>query len=79
MFRKIENHKITAAIANNGKRVTVMCDDGWEDIIDHIRDIENEQEGRDYLAACGFEEYDPNAHLKAQGMVFINGCYRMPG
>lgn len=82
MFRQINNHKRTATVGFNrriGKMmVTVMCDDGWEDILDHHFDVANEQEGRARLIAMGFEEFDPNAHLKAMGMVFINGCYRMP-
>lgn len=77
MFRQIDNHKRTAAIGTDN-RVRVFIDDGWEDILDHHFDVVDEAEGRERLTAMGFEEFDPNAHLKAQGMVFINGTYRMP-
>ena len=77
MFRQIVNHKRTAQVGRDN-RVRVMCDDGWEDILDHHFDVANEAEGTARLIDMGFEEYDPNARLKAQGMVFINGCYRMP-
>jgi hypothetical protein len=80
MFRKIDNHKRTASVGfvNGGWRITAMCDDGWDDIIDFWSPVANEAEGVETLKSMGYEEYDPNAHLKAMGMVFINGCYRMP-
>lgn len=77
MYRKITDHKWTASIGRD-LRVRVMGDDGWEEILDHHFDVASEQEGHDRLIAMGFEEYDPNADLKAKGMVFLNGCYRMP-
>lgn len=76
MFRKIDNHKRTASV--NGKMIVGMFDDGCEDILDFRRTVENEEAGRKLLIEMGYEEYDPNAHLKAMGMVFIDGCYRMP-
>lgn len=78
MFRKITDHKTTASVGRD-MRVRVMYDDGWEDILSFHFDVKSEEEGVARLIEMGFEEYDPNAHLKAQGMVFINGCYRMPG
>ena len=77
MFRKIDNHKKTASIGRD-LRVRVMTDDGFEDILDFHFDVASEAEGVSRLLEMGFEEYDPNAHLKAQGMVFINGTYRVP-
>jgi hypothetical protein len=82
MFRQITNHKRTATVAfvrrMNAIMVTVMCDDGFEEILDHQYEVATEAEGIANLIAAGYEEYDPNAELKAKGMVFINGCYRMP-
>lgn len=77
MFRKISNHKSTASIGRD-LRVRVMSDDGFEDILDFHFDVSSEAEGVARLTEMGFEEYDPNASLKASGMVFINGTYRMP-
>lgn len=77
MFRMISNHKKTASVGRD-LRVRVMTDDGFEDILDYHFDVSSEAEGVRRLLDMGFEEYDPNASLKAQGMVFINGTYRMP-
>ena len=35
MYRRIDNHNSTASYNHRTKRITVMCDDGWEDIIDY--------------------------------------------
>lgn len=82
MFRQINNTKRTAFVGQDRNtkawKVTVMCDDGWDNILDYHMEVANEAAGIAHLITSGFEEYDPNAHLKAQGMVFINGCYRMP-
>lgn len=75
MFRKINDQKYTASIGRDF-RVRVMYDDGFEDILSHHFDVGSETEGSARLIEMGFEEYDPNAELKAKGMVFINGCYR---
>lgn len=78
MFRKIDNHKYTAAISTKGNLVTVIYDDGWENLVDTKIDIKNEAEGRKLLIDRGYEEYDPNAELKAQGYVWNGYMYAKP-
>lgn len=78
MFRKIDNHKYTASVNAKGY-VRIMCDVGDEDILSCHFERETEAAGIAALIEMGYEEYDPNARLKAMGMVFIDGCYRMPG
>lgn len=77
MFRKIDNHKLTATVTANGY-VRIMCDVGDEDILDCHFNRASEAAGIAELIGMGFEEFDPNAGLKAMGMVFINGTYQMP-
>ncbi len=78
MYRMTANHKRTASINPKTNQVVAMSDDGWEDILDYRMDFASQAEAAAYLVGAGYEEYDPNAALKAMGMVFINGCYRMP-
>lgn len=77
MFRKSDDHKRTASLSKTGL-VTVMFDDGWEDLLDYRRQFESESMGRAYLLATGFEEYDPNAALKAAGFVWNGYNYVLP-
>lgn len=77
MFRKITDHKLTASVNQYGY-VRIMADVGDEDILSEHFNRANEADGIAALIEMGFEEYDPNAALKAAGMVFINGCYQMP-
>lgn len=77
MFRKADNHKYTASVDRYGK-VTIMCDVGDETILDCHFNRANEAAGIAELIAMGYEEFDPNARLKAMGMVFRNGIYQMP-
>lgn len=74
MYRQITNHKRTASYSKG--TVTVMCDDGWETMID-CRFTATQAEAEAFFAA-GWEAYDPNADLKAKGYVFINGTYQIP-
>ncbi len=74
MFHQINNTKRTASYAKGF--VTVMCDDGWEEILD-CRFTATKAEA-DAFFADGWVSYDPNADLKARGFVFINGTYQMP-
>jgi hypothetical protein len=76
MFRKIDNHKQTASFNAKKLEIVVMYDDGFEDILDYRTACANEDEARAYFDRNGFEEYDPNAELKAQGFVFKNGIYQ---
>lgn len=61
-FRQITNHKRTATVGFNRRMeklmVTVMCDDGWEEILDHYYEVETEAEGIVSLIAAGFEEFE---------------------
>lgn len=75
MYRK---DKYTASITNTAE-VIVMYDDGWENILAEKRQFSSQADATAWLEGRGFQSYDPNASLKAAGMVFINGCYRMPG
>lgn len=76
MYRMIANHKRTASVHKSV--ATLMCDDGWEEIIDCTMNFNSDEEAIAWLLNNGWEEYDPNSSLKAQGYIFINGCYRMP-
>ena len=76
MFRKTTDHKQTASIHNG--IVTKMYDDGFDNMLDCRVTFGSDSQARACLEAEGFEEFDPNASLKAMGMVFINGIYRMP-
>ncbi len=82
MYRKIEDHKSTAAVGQdrNTKKwmVTAMYDDGWENILDYRMEVASEAEGIAHLIASGFEEYDPNAKLKAGGFVWNGYYYEKP-
>jgi hypothetical protein len=69
--------KLTASI-NSANEVVVMCDDGFENILSYRATFTTKAAAEAHLTEGGFTAYDPNAHLKAMGMVFINGCYRMP-
>lgn len=78
MFRQADNHRRTASIRKDNS-VIVMCDDGWEEIVDyHTSPFAGEAEARAYLVGCGFEEFDPNADLKAKGFVWNGFCYAKP-
>lgn len=73
MFRKIDNSKYTAHISTKGDLVTISYDDGWENLISSRITVANEAAGRALLLARGYEEFDPNADLKAAGFVW-DGC-----
>lgn len=79
MFKSTKNEKSTAAVGfvQGQWMVTVMCDDGFEDIIDYRKSVATEAEGIAYLLDAGYEEYDPNASLKAAGLVWnpVRGIY----
>lgn len=78
MFRKIDNHKQTASVNKNGL-VVAMFDDGWEDLVDFKMECGSEEKGRAFLIGRGYEGYDPNAALKAAGLVWNGSCYAKPG
>lgn len=77
MFRKTSNHKSTASISRDNT-VTVMCDDGWDTIVDYRADFASYAEAAAHLTSRGYEEYDPNADLKAKGFVWNGYIYAMP-
>ena len=72
MLRKIDNHKFTAAI-NKGLLV-IMYDEGWEDLVDSRTQFASDDEALAYLGQ-GWEEFDPNAELKAKGLKWNGYCY----
>ena len=72
MYRKIDDHKRTATIHNG--IVTMMYDDGWENLLDCKHSFPTNKEASAWLIAGGWEEFDPNADLKAKGFVW-NGSY----
>lgn len=74
LYREIKNHKRTASFHKG--EVTIMCDDGWEEILD-CRFSCSQAEAEAFFAN-GWEAYDPNAELKARGFMFINGTYQKP-
>lgn len=74
MLRKTDNHKFTASISNAGL-VTVMYDEGWEDLVDYRQQFASEIEARAHLLATDWEEFDPNAALKAAGLKWNGYCY----
>lgn len=76
MYRQIDNHKRTATIAKG--TITIMCDDGWETILDCRIPLGSDAEAKAWLAV-GWEEFDPNADLKAAGFVWNGYCYAKPG
>ena len=75
MFRRIDNHKRTAAVTGN--TVTIMFDDGWETLLDCRQTFASQAEAKAWLAD-GWEEFDPNAELKAKGFVWNGHCYAKP-
>lgn len=77
MFRRIGDHKHTAAVSKCGL-VTAVYDDGWENILSFRMQHATEAEGIAYLLESGWEEYDPNAELKAQGFVWNGANYVKP-
>lgn len=77
MYRKTSNHSYTASLSK-ANRVVVMYDDGAEDILSYRADFDTEAEALAYLAEEGFEVYDPNAALKAAGLVWNGSCYAAP-
>ncbi len=76
MYRKIDDHKRTATTYEG--TVTVMFDDGWENLLDYRRTFANDGEAAAWLVADGWEEFDPNAELKAKGFVWNGSCYAKP-
>lgn len=77
MYRKPADPKRTAAVAPNGT-VTVSYDTGWETLVDCRLTFASAEAAKAHLIADGWEEYDPNAALKAQGFVWNGYCYAMP-
>lgn len=75
MFRKADNHKATAFISTKGNEITFMQDDGWENLLDSRMSVKSEGEARHVLEVRGYEEFDPNADLKAKGMKWNGYCY----
>lgn len=79
MYRQIENTKRTADIAtrgpNAGRLITVSYDDGWEVLLDTKVTVANVEAAQAWLQANGYEEFDPNASLKAKGMVWTGYVY----
>jgi hypothetical protein len=75
MFRQIDNHKRTATIAKG--LLTVWGDDGWENLLDSRTQFASDAEAKQWLGE-GWEEYDPNADLKARGFVWNGYSYVMP-
>jgi hypothetical protein len=55
----------------------MMCDDGWEDILDCRITFANDEAAKTFLAH-EWEEYDPNAELKAAGFVWNGYYYEKP-
>lgn len=80
MFKNTKNEKSTAAVGfvRGEWMVTVMCDVGDEDILDYRKPVSSEAEGIAYLLGAGYEEYDPNASLKAAGLVWNGSIYARP-
>ncbi len=75
MFRQIDNHKRTASVKNG--IVTIMGDDGWETLLDCRMTFKSDAEALEWLS-IGWEEFDPNAGLKAMGLVWNGYCYARP-
>lgn len=73
MYRKIDDHKRTATIHNGV--VTMMCDDGWDNLLDCRMTFVNDIAAAAWLAEGGWEVFDPNADLKAKGFVWNGYCY----
>ncbi len=71
MWRKTEDPKRTATV--QGGVLTMMYDDGWDNLLDCRRVFPSGTDAAAWLAADGWEEFDPNADLKAKGFVW-NGC-----
>lgn len=76
MFRKIDDHHYTASISKGV--VTKMFDDGWENLLDCRIAFASDAEAAAHLVKDGYEEFDPNAHLKAIGLVWNGYCYARP-
>ena len=76
LYRKIDNHRCTAAYNAHRGAIIAMYADGFEDIVDFRHPCNSEKEAIEYFRQNGWETYDPNAELKAQGFVFRDGCYR---
>jgi hypothetical protein len=79
MYRNATNHKQTASINPKTNEIIVMYDTGCDDILDYRLPCASKEDAELHLKACNFEEYDPNASLKAAGFVFSNGIYRKVG
>lgn len=78
MFRKADDHKRIASVSNG--IVTMMFDDGWEDLLDSQMTFKSDDEAVAFLTKDGiWEEFDPNASLKAAGLVWNGYCYAKPG
>lgn len=75
MYRKITNHKYTATVTRGV--LTKMFDDGWEDLLDSRQTFSSDAEAIAWLGS-EWEEFDPNADLKAKGFVWDGCCYAMP-
>jgi hypothetical protein len=76
MWKKIGNAKRTATI--HGGVVTMMFDDGWENLLDCRRTFSNDIAAATWLQMDDWEEFDPNADLKAKGFVWNGHCYAKP-
>jgi hypothetical protein len=76
MWRKIGDAKRTATIHNGV--VTVMFDDGWENLLDCRQTFSNDIAAATWLQMGDWEESDPNADLKAKGFVWNGHYYAKP-
>jgi hypothetical protein len=77
MWRKIGDPKRTAAV--NGDVLTVMYDDGWDNLLDYRRVFPSGSDAGAWLVADGWEEFDPHTDLKARGFVWNGYCYVKEG
>lgn len=76
MYRKINDHKRTATVA--GGVLTMMYDDGWDNMLDCRRVFPGDDAAVAWLEADGWELFDPNAELKAKGFVWNGMFYAKP-
>ncbi len=76
MWKKITDPKRTASVYKG--IITMMYDDGWEDILDCRFSCESDAAAIEHLKSTGWVEYDPNAELKAAGFVWNGSNYVKP-
>ena len=77
MYRKIDDHRYTASVNETGF-VVEMYDEGWEKLVASNTQHNSKADALAWLAGRGYEEYDPNASLKAMGLVWNGYCYARP-